>query len=114
MASKNDQRIKRKVRIRKKLTGTPERPRLTVFRSLRYVYAQLVDDVNKRTIVSANSLDMDKGGGSCAAAEKVGALVAEKAKAAKIDKVTFDRNGFIYHGVIKALADSARQAGLQF
>ncbi len=112
--SKLEQRNKRKVRIRKKILGTPERPRLTVYRSLRYVYAQLIDDLNHKTIAAASSLDAQKGGGNIASAQKVGALLAERAKEAKIEQATFDRNGFLYHGVIKSLADAAREAGLKF
>ncbi|EKD41539.1 MAG: 50S ribosomal protein L18 [uncultured bacterium] len=112
--SKLDQRKKRKIRIKKKIFGTPERPRLSVYRSLRYVYAQIVDDLNRKTLVSASSLDTQKGGGNKASAEKVGALIAEKAKSLNVESVTFDRNGFLYHGVIKSLADGARSAGLKF
>jgi len=113
MGSKLEQRYSRKKRVRKKILGSPERPRLSVFRSLKYVYAQIIDDLNGRTLCSASSVKEGKGGNK-QAAEKVGTLLAERARVLKIDKVAFDRNGYLYHGVVKALADSARQAGLQF
>ena len=90
------------------------RPRLSVFRSQRYVYAQIIDDFHGKTLASASSMNKDKGGANKTAAAEVGALIAEKAQTLKIKKVTFDRNGFIYHGVIKTLADAARSAGLEF
>ncbi|WP_029894006.1 50S ribosomal protein L18 [Desulfohalovibrio reitneri] len=115
----NEQRRKRrKQRIRKKIFGTAERPRMVVFRSNRHIYTQLVDDQNGRTIVSASTLSMAKAGESVKldkdAAVKVGKDVAEKAKANSISQVVFDRNGYKYHGRVKALADSAREAGLEF
>ncbi len=102
-----------------RVEGTPERPRLCVYRSLGHIYAQVVDDRGGRTLVSASSLDKEtrkqiKGGGNVAAAKLVGKIVAERAKAAKIEKVVFDRGGYKYHGRVKALADAAREAGLQF
>ncbi len=106
-------RQKRKVRVRKKVFGTTERPRLSVFRSNRYVYAQIIDDVAQATIVAANSLEQDKGSGK-ANAKTVGKLVAERALQKKVDQVVFDRNGFQYHGVIKEIAEAARAAGLKF
>jgi len=101
------------------MEGTPERPRLCVYRSLGHIYAQLVDDRSGRTLASASSLDKEtrkqiKGGGNVFAAKVVGKLIAERARAAKIEKVVFDRGGYKYHGRVKALADAAREAGLQF
>jgi large subunit ribosomal protein L18 len=121
-------RERTKFRIRKKVLGTPERPRLTVFRSSKHIYAQVVSDVAGKTIASASSLDKDvqaaiakfevegksKSSKSIAAAKVVGMIVAERSKAAKVSAVVFDRNGFVYHGRIQALADGAREGGLQF
>jgi large subunit ribosomal protein L18 len=103
-------------RIRRKVTGTTERPRLAVFRSLKSIYAQVIDDSNGRTIVSASSLEKDAGakGANAAAAKAVGALIAKKAKDKGITRVVFDRGGYLYHGNIKALADAARENGLEF
>ncbi len=103
-------------RIRRKVTGTAERPRLAVFRSLKSIYAQVIDDANGRTIVSASSLEKDAGtkGANAAAAKAVGQLIAKKAKDSGITRVVFDRGGYLYHGNIKALADAAREAGLEF
>lgn len=116
--SKVDPRIKRKERIRRKLSGTAERPRLTVYKSLKHIYAQLVDDTTGKTLAFASSLSKElKGqdeGDKKADAKRVGALVAQKAKAVKIEEVVFDRNGFPYHGRIAAVADGAREAGLKF
>ena len=105
-----------KARIRRKVSGTAERPRLAVFRSLKSIYAQVIDDANGRTIVSASSLEKDAGakGSNAAAAKAVGALIAKKAKDNGITRVVFDRGGYLYHGNIKALADAAREAGLEF
>ena len=119
MATKLEGRARRKLRIRKNVTGTGERPRLTVFRSAKHIYAQIIDDVTGTTIASASTLSKDLRGGlgegnKTDAAKKVGALVAQQAKGKNIDKVVFDRNGFLYHGRIKALADAAREAGLDF
>lgn len=113
---KNLRRNRRKTGIRKRLFGTTERPRLTVYRSLKHIYAQIVDDLAGRTLVGTDSvqLKLPKGGGNKAAATEVGKALAQKAKAAGIEKVAFDRNGFKYHGRVKALADAAREAGLQF
>lgn len=108
------QRLKRKNRIRKKIFGTPEKPRLSVYRSLRYVYAQLVDDLNGKSLAAASSLGKKKGGGNRSAAEEVGMMIAEKARSLKIGEVKFDRNGFLYHGVVQSLAEGARKAGLKF
>jgi large subunit ribosomal protein L18 len=103
-------------RIRRKVTGTTERPRLAVFRSLKSIYAQVIDDATGRTIVSASSLEMDAGamGSIAAAAKAVGALIAKKAKDKGVTQVVFDRGGYLYHGNIKALADAARENGLEF
>jgi len=116
--SRMDPRLKRKQRIRRKLSGTAERPRLTVYKSLKHVYAQVVDDGAGRTLAFASSLSKElKGkaeGDKKADAKRVGALIAEKCKAAKLERVVFDRNGFPYHGRIAAVADAAREAGLKF
>jgi large subunit ribosomal protein L18 len=117
--TKLDQRARRKRRIRKRVTGTQQRPRLTVFRSARHIYAQIIDDTQGHTLVSACSLDQTV---TAAVADTkkvdratlVGKLVAERAKAKGIDKVVFDRNGFLYHGRVKAVSEGAREAGLQF
>ena len=103
-------------RIRRKVTGTEQRPRLAVFRSLKSIYAQVIDDASGKTIVSASSLEKDAGakGSNAAAAKAVGTLIAKKAKDKGITKVVFDRGGYLYHGNIKALADAAREAGLEF
>ncbi len=106
-------REKRKVHIRKKIFGTSERPRLTVYRSNRYLYAQLIDDENQKTLAHASNLKDGKGS-NIAAAAKVGQMIADRALQSKIQIVTFDRNGYKYHGVIKEIAESARKAGLQF
>ncbi|MGZ6058055.1 MAG: 50S ribosomal protein L18 [Myxococcaceae bacterium] len=111
-------RIKRKNRIRRKLSGTAARPRLTVYKSLKHIYAQVVDDASGRTLAFASSLSKElKGqdeGDKKADAKRVGRLVAEKAKAAKVTQVVFDRNGFPYQGRIAAVAEAAREAGLEF
>jgi large subunit ribosomal protein L18 len=116
--SKNQTRGRVHDRIRKKLMGTAERPRLNVYRSLNHIYVQVIDDLNGATIVSANSAEGKKGerptGGNVASAKSVGKAIAERAKAKGITKVVFDRGGYIYHGRVKALADAAREAGLQF
>jgi large subunit ribosomal protein L18 len=103
-------------RIRRKVTGTAERPRLAVFRSLKSIYAQVIDDSSGKTIVSASSLEKDSSakGANAAAAKAVGALIAKKAKDKGITRVVFDRGGYLYHGNIKALADAARENGLEF
>ncbi len=110
---KQIRRHRRKVGIRKRTFGTPERPRLTVYRSLKHIYAQVVDDLAGKTLIAASSIKAT-GGGNRSGAEAVGKDIAAKAKAARIKKVTFDRNGFKFHGRIKALADVARKEGLQF
>lgn len=100
-------------RIREKLAGTGERPRLNVYRSLNHIYAQVIDDQKGETLVSASTIKM-KSGGNVAAAKEIGRAVAEAAVAKGIKSVVFDRGGYLYHGRIKALADAAREAGLQF
>jgi large subunit ribosomal protein L18 len=100
-------------RIRRKLAGTSERPRLNVYRSLNHIYAQVIDDQKGETLVSASSIKL-KTGGNVAAAKEIGKAVAEAAVKQGIKKVVFDRGGFLYHGRIKALADAAREAGLEF
>ena len=114
--NKKAMRLHRHVRVRGKISGTPERPRLNVFRSNANIYAQIIDDVNGVTLVSANTLEKEFEGatGNCEAAKKVGAVLAERAKAKGIDKVVFDRGGYIYHGRVAALAEGARESGLQF
>ncbi len=112
--SKFAQRQTRGNRIRKKIgDGTAQKPRLVVFRSNSAIYAQLIDDSSGKTLAAAQSLQ-EKNGGTVAAAEKVGKSLAEQAKAAKITTCVFDRNGFAYHGKVKALCDAAREGGLQF
>src|SRR5207244_963808 len=103
-------------RIRDKVSGTTERPRLAVFRSLKHIYAQVIDDAHGKTIASASSREKDSGakGANAAAAKAVGALIAKKAKDKGITRVVFDRGGYLYHGNIKALADAARENGLEF
>ena len=110
------QRIKRHNRVRGKISGTAERPRLAVFRSSKNIYAQLIDDVAGNTLVAAASNEKDFGiyGGNCEAAKKVGALIAERALAKGIENVVFDRGGYVYHGRVQALAEGARESGLKF
>lgn len=109
------QRLKRHKRVRSKIAGTPERPRLDVFRSEANIYAQIIDDVNGKTLVSASSLEkgFEGNGSNCEAAKKVGLTVAERAKAAGISVVVFDRGGYVYHGRVAALAEGAREGGLE-
>ena len=119
MVSKVDKkamRLKRHVRVRGKVSGTPERPRLNVFRSNANIYAQIIDDVNGVTLVSANTLEKEFEGatGNREAAKKVGTVLAERAKAKGIEDVVFDRGGYIYHGRVAALAEGAREGGLNF
>lgn len=116
---KNAIRKRRHERVRKHLAGTSERPRLFVFRSLSNIYAQVIDDVNQRTLVSASSLDSEiRGehayGGNVEVAKAVGKLVGERAKAKGIETVVFDRGGYIFHGRVAAVAEGAREAGLEF
>jgi len=109
------QRIKRHARVRGKISGTPERPRLSVFRSEKNIYAQIIDDVAGNTLVAASSVEKDFGPGSNKeAARKVGKLVAERAIAKGIEEVVFDRGGYIYHGRVMELAEGAREGGLKF
>jgi len=110
-------RIRRHRRVRKHVTGTTERPRLAVFRSNKHISAQVIDDVSGRTVASASSVEKDlrsAAGGNRDAAKQVGKLLAERAKAVGVSKVVFDRGGFLYHGRVAALADAAREAGLEF
>lgn len=112
---KNVRRTRRKRGIRKRVFGTADRPRLTVFRSSKHLYAQLVDDLGGKTLVATSSVQQKlEKGGDVDAAKTIGAALAEKAKAAGVARVAFDRNGFRYHGRVKALADAAREGGLQF
>jgi large subunit ribosomal protein L18 len=117
-AGKNATRQRVHDRIRKKLMGTSERPRLNVYRSLNHIYVQVIDDLNGKTLVSASTAEGKKedrrSGGNVAASKHVGKTIAERAKAKGITKVVFDRGGYLYHGRVKALADAAREAGLQF
>ncbi|HWB97039.1 MAG TPA: 50S ribosomal protein L18 [Bryobacteraceae bacterium] len=114
--AKNEIRQRIHERIRKRMRGTSERPRLAVFRSVAHIYAQLIDDSRGVTVVSASSVEKatKTNGGNVAAAKAIGKLVAERAKEKGIQKVVFDRGGYIYHGRVKALADAAREAGLEF
>ena len=112
--SKNESRQKRHLRIRKIVTGTAERPRLSVYRSNKAIYAQLIDDVKQTTLVSARSQDVGLTHSNIESAKAVGKLIAEKALAKGITAVVFDRSGYLYHGRIKDFADAAREAGLQF
>ena len=112
---RNEIRKRIHTRIREKLSGTAERPRLNVFRSLNHIYAQVIDDQKGVTIASASTLAMKaKTGGNVSAAKEIGKTIAERAREKGIKKVVFDRGGFLYHGRIKALADAAREAGLEF
>ena len=112
----NAQRMKRHKRVRAKISGTPEMPRLNVFRSEANIYAQIIDDVSGVTLVSASSLDktFEGSGSNVEGAKKVGQMVAERAKAAGITTVVFDRGGYVYHGRVAALAEGAREGGLEF
>ena len=114
--NKKAMRLHRHVRVRGKISGTPERPRLNVFRSNANIYAQLIDDVNGVTLVSANTLEkaFEGAAGNCEAAKKVGLTLAERAKAKGIEEVVFDRGGYIFHGRVAALAEGAREGGLKF
>jgi len=117
--SRDEHRLRIHERVRMKVEGTPERPRLCVYRSLGHIYVQVIDDRSGKTLVSASSLDKEtkkslKGGGNIASAKVIGKIIAERSKAAGIAKVVFDRGGYKYHGRVKALADAAREAGLQF
>jgi len=115
LQSRNDVRLKRHARVRAKISGTPECPRLNVFRSNAHIHAQVIDDVNGVTLASASSVDMKlENGSNIAAATAVGKAVGEAAIAKNIKKVVFDRGGYVYHGRVKALAEAAREAGLEF
>ena len=115
--SRNEARKARHARVRAKISGTEQLPRLCVFRSLKNISVQIIDDEKGVTLASASSLDKDaniKNGGNIEASKLVGALIAKKAKKLKINKVVFDRGGYLYHGRVKALADAARENGLEF
>ncbi len=115
--SRNQVRQRVHTRIREKMLGTSERPRLNVYRSLNHIYVQLIDDMSGRTLVSASTREGGKGkktGGNVASAKEIGKLVAQRAKEKGVTKVVFDRGGYRYHGRVKAVADAAREAGLQF
>ena len=119
MSQREEGRLRRKVSIRKRVSGTAERPRLSVFRSSKHIYAQVIDDVAQKTLATASTLDEAvkptlSGLKKSDRAKKVGTAIAEKCKSKGIEKVVFDRNGFIYHGRVMALADAAREAGLKF
>lgn len=116
---RQEARLKRKKRIRKKISGSQERPRLSVFRSTRHIYAQVIDDLNGVTLVTASTMspeirEQEKVKGKIEDAKRVGKMIADKAKAQGITRVVFDRNGFMYHGRVRALAAAAREAGLEF
>ena len=120
--TKEDRRDRIKFRIRKKMTGTAQKPRLSVFRSVSHIYVQVIDDMSGQTLASASTVDakvkgkMSKGvaGGNIKGAELIGATIAERLKEKGITKVVFDRNGFLYHGRVRAIAEAARSAGLEF
>lgn len=115
--NRNEVRQARHARVRNKVSGTKETPRLNVFRSNSNIFAQIIDDSEGKTLVSASSIDKElslENGGNVEAAAEVGELIAKRAKEAKITKVVFDRGGYLYHGRIKALADAARENGLEF
>lgn len=115
MTTKKEQRrLKIKFRIRKSVKGTAERPRLSVFRSNKQIYAQVINDITGTTLASASSLGLEKKMNKTEQAKKVGELVANKAKEAGVEKIVFDRNGYLYHGRVQALADAAREGGLKF
>jgi large subunit ribosomal protein L18 len=114
--SRNDMRLRIHGRIRRRVSGSPERPRLAVFRSLNHIYAQVIDDAQGHTVVAASTTEKDlRGkGGNVEGAKRIGKAVAERARQKGIVKVVFDRGGYLYHGRVKALADAAREAGLEF
>jgi large subunit ribosomal protein L18 len=120
--TKDDRRVRIKLRQRKRIAGTAERPRLTVFRSVSHIYAQVVDDMNGRTLVAASTVEptikagfaTGARGGNMKGAEAIGRTIAQRAMAKGITRVVFDRSGFLYHGRIRVVADSARKAGLEF
>lgn len=113
-ADKNKARLKRHTRVRSKISGTAECPRLNVFRSSKNIYAQIIDDINGVTLVAASTLELEGNGGNEEAAFKVGEAIAKKAADKGITEVVFDRGGYIYHGRVKELAEGARQGGLKF
>jgi len=114
-ATRNDIRLRRHARVRRKVSGTPECPRLNVFRSNSHIHAQIIDDVAGNTLVAASSVDMKlENGSNIEAAKQVGAEIAKRALEKNIDKVVFDRGGYVYHGRVQALADAAREGGLKF
>ena len=111
---KHQRHLRRKRGLRKRIEGTPDRPRLTVYRSLKHMHAQVVDDLTGRTLASANTVQQKlANGGNLEAAKQVGQAIAERAKQAGVQRVAFDRNGFRYHGRVKAVADAAREGGLE-
>ena len=120
--TKNDRRVRIQLRQRKRISGTSERPRLSVFRSVEHIYAQVIDDLNGKTLVSASSVEAtlkgafakDVRGGNLKGAEAIGKTIAERSIEKGIKRVVFDRSGFLYHGRIRAVADAARKAGLEF
>lgn len=113
--SRNDERLRRHVRVRRKISGTPECPRLNVFRSNAHIHVQIIDDVNGNTLVSASSVELKlANGGNIEAAKTVGQTIAERALEKNITNVVFDRGGYIYTGRVKAVAEAAREAGLKF
>ena len=114
MVTKTDRRNKIKLRVRGKVTGTAERPRLTVFRSNKQIYAQVIDDLTGKTLAAASSLKISEKAPKKEIAAKVGELIAKSAQEAGVTAVVFDRNGFLYHGRVKELADAARKGGLKF
>ncbi|MBI4125985.1 MAG: 50S ribosomal protein L18 [Deltaproteobacteria bacterium] len=116
--SKLTLRLRRKLRVRKTVSGTAERPRLSVFRSLKHISVQVIDDMTGKTLVAASTVEKDlralKGRATIEGAKRIGSLIAERAKARGIENVVFDRSGYRYHGQVKALADAAREKGLRF
>jgi large subunit ribosomal protein L18 len=115
--SRNESRLERHSRVRAKVSGTKDIPRLNVFRSAKHISIQIIDDVEGKTLVSASTMEKDlkiTNGGNIEAAKKIGAEIAKRAKKAKITKVVFDRGGYLYHGRVEALADAARENGLEF
>ena len=112
---KNEERLRRHKRVRRVVSGTPDCPRLNVFRSNKQIYAQIIDDTTGKTLAASSSVVLKlENGGNIDAAKKVGADIADKCKALKIESVRFDRGGYVYHGRVQALADAAREAGLKF
>lgn len=113
---KRNKRLKRKVHIRKRISGTPERPRMSVFRSNKHMYVQVIDDTTGTTIASAGTTEKELSEirNGVEAAAKVGAIIGERLQAKKVSEVVFDRNGYLYHGIVKSIADGARKAGIKF